>query len=458
MAVRRAMQSGWLTSGALCDEFERRFADACGVKHAVAVSSATAGLHLALVSAEFGKDDVLCVSPYTFVASAAVALHIGMRVQFVDIERDGYNIDCDLLERAVGNIRGASPARTRIAIMPVHIGGLACDMTRIRAIARTHKCYVIEDAAHCQPLIGEGASVGARGDCAVFSFYATKPITTAEGGMIITDNHRHAKRMRLLRNHGMSASLWERMGDGRTDDDGQTRDRQTHDDGQKRGGEQTHGGQKRGGEQTRDGQTRGDGQKQGGQKRGGEQTQGAQTQWAYDIQAHGYKYNLPDPLAAIGTVQLRRAQSHWRARAAIAAYYHSRLLSCPWIEPPPMPPPDRAQSHAWHLFLCQLRLSALNIDRDRFIALMRANGVQCSVHYVPLHLTTAYKSQYRYRASDFPRAAARYRAEISLPLYPQLTMRMRARVVRTIDAIGRAHTSRSALFCGIRRQKPRIPY
>lgn len=378
-AVRRAIRSGWLTSGVLCEKFEREFAQSCRAAHAVTVSSATAGLHLALVSAGFGKGDVLCVSPYTFAASAAVGVHVGMRVQFVDTERGGYNIDCDLLEQAVSTIRSTTPSRTRIAIMAVHIGGAVCDMKRIHAIATAHACHVIEDAAHCQPLIGEGGARdgGGRGVCAVFSFYATKPITTAEGGIVITDDDRIAARMRLLRTHGMSGSLWERTVDHRPS-------------------------------------------------------------WSYDIEAHGYKYNLPDPLAAMGRVQLRRAPKHWRMRMAIARYYHHHLRNSRWIEPPHMPEPGREQTHAWHLFLCQLRLSALRIDRDTFIDRMRARGVACSVHYIPLHMTTAYKREYGYHEHDFAQAATHYHAALSLPIYPQLTRGACDRVLHAIEAIGYA--------------------
>lgn len=380
-AVQRALRSGWLTSGPICRQFEQEFASVSKTRHAIAVSSATAGLHVALAAAGFGSGDTLCLSPYTFAASAAVGLHLGMQLRFVDIEEHGYNIDCDLLEEAVQQIRSASPqSKGRIAIMAVHIAGQVCDMQRICAIANRYQCFVIEDAAHCQPLIGEGEAVGSRGDCVVFSFYATKPMTTAEGGMVITDNDHIAQQIRLLRNHGMSASLWERA-DSKI------------------------------------------------------------ASWSYDIKAHGYKYNLPDPLAAIGRVQLNRTHKHWQARLAIAKYYHRHLLHSAWIEPPALPMECATETHAWHLFLCQLRHSALTIRRDRFITLLRDSGVQCSLHYLPLHLTSVYQQDFGYSETDFARATKRYHGVISLPLYPRLSKAMCARVLRAIDAIGQRYAA-----------------
>ena len=320
------------------------------------------------------KNDILCVSPYTFSASAAVALHIGMHIQFVDIEEEGYNIDCDMLEHAIQNIRAQHTSHTRIAIMPVHIGGLACNMRRICAIARMHDCFIIEDAAHCQPLIGEGAAMNARGDSVVFSFYATKAISTVEGGMVIGTDNNHAAEMRLLRNHGMSKSLWDR-------------------------------------------------------------TNTSHTSWLYDIHAHGYKYNLPDVLAAIGRVQLRKSPRNWQKRRTIADYYCQHLHDCPYITLPPHAI-KHAQHHAWHLFLCQLNTAILTINRDTFISLMHAAGIQCSVHYIPLHMTRVHIADFGYQKNDFVRAATRYRNEVSLPIHPQLTTRMCAYIVRVIKNIG----------------------
>jgi len=380
-SINRVLRTKWLTSGAVCARFEEEFKRACRARHAITVSSATAGLHLALAAEGFDKESILLVSPYTFVASAAVARHLGMRVRFVDIEAEGYNIDCNLLEQTVCEIRQRDEDQRRIAIMAVHIGGRMCDMKRISAIAAAYNCYVVEDAAHCQPLIGEGGRVAARGDCVIFSFYATKPITSGEGGMIITEDDARAKRMRLLRNHGMDSSVWER-------------------------------------------------------------TDGKGRFWAYDITAHGYKYNLPDLLAAIGRVQLHKARANWSARCRIAEYYYHRLRAIPAIEPPQMEEGQRLSSplHAWHLFMCQITPRALTITRDQLMAALKRAGVECSLHYIPLHMTRVYREEYGYREEDFPRAAARYRSVLSLPLYPHLTQRQCARVVMAIERITAAHT------------------
>ena len=371
-AVLRVIKSGWLTSGRECALFEEEFAHASQCRHACATHSATAALHLALLSLGCTAGDHLFVSPYTFTASAACAVHLGMNIHFIDIIPNGYTIDCEQLRMAVSQVRAVRANRKRACvIMPVHFGGSLCDMRAIRAIADEHACHIVEDAAHGQPLYGEGGACALRGDCVIFSHYVTKPICAAEGGMLITDNDAIARRARILRNHGIDRSLWDRTKHDRS------------------------------------------------------------AWWAYEVVDAGYKYTLSDVHAAVGRVQLHRANRHRQQRAAIAARYRSLLEDTPWLSLP------RHGSHSsWHLFAPTLRSELLTISRDIFLRKLAAHGICCSVHYRPLHTMRWYQQRCGSQDSDCPRAVQRGRESFSLPIYPHLTRASVNTVGRAVRAIG----------------------
>ncbi|MFW5994963.1 MAG: DegT/DnrJ/EryC1/StrS family aminotransferase [Spirochaetia bacterium] len=343
-AVLRVLESGWLTTGEHAAAFEHEFAEAVGARHALAVSSATAGLHLALEAAEVEPGDRVAVSPYTFASSAEVIRYLGAEPLFVDIEDDSPNISPAALKETMRTAAGVS------AVIPVHIAGLPCRMDAIREIADQHQLRVIEDAAHAFPTrFEDGSMVGSRGT-AVFSFYANKPITTGEGGMITTDSPDCAARIRLMRLHGIDRTVWDRY--------------------------------------TRPGAS-----------------------WEYDLVAPGYKYNLPDILAVIGRGQLARASRLHARRAEIVGEYLRALEHVPEVLLP-----RSTAGHAWHLFSIQIDAAV----RDAVIDDLATRGIGTSVHYKPLHLMTYYQRRYGLTAADFPRASARYRQSVSLPLYPDM--------------------------------------
>lgn len=199
-----SLRSGWLTTGPKTRRFEEDFARFLGGGvQAVAVNSATAGLHLALEALGLGPGDEMITTTHTFTASAEVVRYLGADVRLVDIDARTYCIDPAAIEAAVG-------PKTR-AIMPVHFAGLACDMNRIREIATRHKLAVVEDAAHSFPTLYDGKLVGTLDtDCAVFSFYATKTLATGEGGMLVTRAARLAARARVMRLHGIDRDAFDR--------------------------------------------------------------------------------------------------------------------------------------------------------------------------------------------------------------------------------------------------------
>jgi dTDP-4-amino-4,6-dideoxygalactose transaminase len=202
--VVHSLISGWLTTGPKTRRFEQEFADFIGGGvEALAVNSATSGLHLALEAVGVSADDEVITTPYTFTATAEVIRYLGAHPVFVDIDPETLNIDPDRLEAAV-------TPRTK-AIVPVHFAGLACDMDRILEIARVHDLRVVEDAAHALPATYRDTLVGSLGsDAAVFSFYATKTLATGEGGMIVTRHPEIAERCRIMRLHGISRDAFDR--------------------------------------------------------------------------------------------------------------------------------------------------------------------------------------------------------------------------------------------------------
>jgi len=198
------LRSGWLTTGNKTRQFENAFADYLGVQNALAVNSATAGLHLALEAIGVGPGDKVITTVYTFTATAEVIRYMGADPVFVDIDPVALNIDPQKLEEAILQNENVK------AIMPVHFAGLACDMASIKALARKYSLKIIEDAAHAFPAQYKGEWIGKIGDITVFSFYANKTMTTGEGGMVVTDNSEYAERIRVMRLHGISRDVFDR--------------------------------------------------------------------------------------------------------------------------------------------------------------------------------------------------------------------------------------------------------
>ena len=202
-AVTGVLGSGWIGMGAVTEALERAFVRFTGARYAVAVSSGSGGLFLSMLASGIGKGDEIITSPMTFPATASEVIHTGARVRFVDVDSTG-NIDAAKIERAV--------TRKTKAILPIHLHGRPCDMSAVMGLARKHGLMVIEDAAHAFGATYRGKSIGNIGDTTVFSLYATKNITAAEGGVVTTNNQKIAGRMRLLRSYGITKTAWSRFG------------------------------------------------------------------------------------------------------------------------------------------------------------------------------------------------------------------------------------------------------
>src|SRR5262249_51290172 len=361
------LRSGWVTTGAKTRRFEQQFAALLGVPEALAVASGTAALHLALRVLGVQAGDDVIVPSYTFTATAEVGTYL--RAPPILADRDP--LTCNL--PGVGLERPRTP-RTR-AVMPVHIAGLPCDMDPILEVARTWRLAVVEDAAHALPARDRGRFVGTLGDAAAFSFYATKNITTAEGGMLLVRDADLAEQARILALHGISRDAWKRYT--------------------------------------------------------------AAGHWRYEILANGYKYNLPDLAASLGLAQPRKLAGFHARRRRLAARYDRALAQVDAIERPPHAPRDG--THAWHLYMIRLRPGALRIDRDGFIDELRTRNVGTSVHFIPLHLHPYYQHVWGYRPGQFPGAEEAWSQAVSLPLYPAMSAGDVDAVLTAVADVARRH-------------------
>jgi dTDP-4-amino-4,6-dideoxygalactose transaminase len=350
-SVVAVLRSGWLTSGPKTEEFERAFKDFIGIEHAIAVNSATAGLHLALEAAGVQRGHKVITSAYTFTASAEVARYLDAEIELIDIDERTLNLNPDHLEAALVRSSGVR------AIIPVHVAGQACRMDEICRLAEKHRVRLIDDAAHALPTTYKGRLIGTFGDSTVFSFYATKPITTGEGGMIVTHDAEFAARMRVMRLHGIDRDASQR-------------------------------------------------------------SQSAEASWYYEVIAPGFKYNITDLASAIGVEQLKKAHNLQRRRAEIARAYSAAFVDLPLQIPFVEIPTD---THAWHLYVIQLALERIKITRDHFIHILRQCGIGTSVHFIPLHLHPYWRDRYGWVPESFRAANAVYQRAVSLPIYSSMS-------------------------------------
>ena len=319
-SVRSTLENFWLTTGPNVAKFEARFAEAAGVEHAVALSSCTAGLHLGMLAFGVGRGDEVIMPSLTFVAGAESARQIGATPVFCDVEEDTLSVSVRTIEQAV-------TSRTKL-IIPMHYAGNPLHVRDIVEFARARRIPVLEDAAHAVGMRDEGRWAGALSGAAAYSFYATKNLATAEGGMFLTNDDDIAQRVRILSLHGMDRDAWKRYTEKGT--------------------------------------------------------------WRYDVTAVGYKYNMPDLCAALGLSQLAKLERLQARRTAIARRYVEAFREIPGVDVPALAarPGDR---HSWCMFPIVLDERQSGIGRDDFIDAMRDANVGTSVHYIPTHLFSAFR-------------------------------------------------------------------
>ena len=360
-AVYEALKSRWLTGGPQAGDFEDKFAEYVGSKHAVAVNSCTAALHLSMRVLDVKAGDEVIVPVLTFAATANAPLFCGARPVFADIDEKTFNISPkDIQERITDKTR---------AIICVHYGGQPCDMKEILEIAQDHKLEVVEDCAHSLGASYDDIMTGNFGRLGCFSFYPTKIITTLEGGMITTNDEKLDKKLRLLREHGMSRTALERE---------------------------------------------------------------SNATWRYDVVDIGYNYRLTEPQAALGKEQLRRVDRGIRKRIKAANFYTKQLTEyIPVGVVPPHIAPKR--SHIYHLYTIKIQAKTAGTTRNQVFNELAKSGIQSSVHYTPLHMMSFYKQFIDRKSGGFPVCERICEEILSLPLYPTMTRKDITRVATGIE-------------------------
>jgi len=385
-----SLKSGWLTTGPKTKRFEQEFSAYVGQKHAVALNSCTAALHLALEAVGLKSGQTVAVPTMTFAATAEVVRYFDAKPLLVDCRREDFNLDVNDAGRRIE--QALADGEKIAAILPVHYGGQIVDISGVTKLARKYNLKVIEDAAHCCPAFYRDdqskdpawQSVGSMADISCYSFYANKCITTGEGGMACTQNDYLAERMRIMSLHGISKDAWKRF--------------------------------------TSEGS------------------------WYYEIVAPGFKYNLTDVAASIGIHQLRRADEMHRQRTQWAGLYTQLLGE---VEEVILPQQRSDRIHSWHLYVIRLKLDRLKIDRGAVIEELKKAGITTSVHWLPLHMHPYYREKYGYTPEDLPVAASLYPEIITLPLFPDMTEEQVSYVSDTLKSILGRHLKPRAVrpFC-----------
>lgn len=368
--MHHVMSSGWLTTGKEAKQFEDEFKRTVGSEVAIAMSSCTAALHIALELLDLRQGDEVIVPTMTFTASAAAVKMAGGVPVIADVDKTWLTLTPEMV------LPHLTP-RTR-AIMPVHYGGNPSGYQDILALAEKYHYAVIDDAAHAFPAETPRGMVGGRGQsfATAFSFYATKTMTTAEGGMLTLADPSLESRARRLTLHGIDQDAFQRS---RT------------------------------------------------------------AIYHYEVLEHGFKYNLPDLLAALGRTQLKKAISLWELRVMIAETYGKRLQYLHERGLLQLPSLEQNVSSAWHLYPVRFNLDALTKNRDELAAELRLRGVGSSVHYRPLHRHSYWAANFIKPTQVFPFADRAYDELLSLPIWPGMTtIEMEYVVDRVGDVIIRA--------------------
>lgn len=319
-ALIDTLNSGWITKGPRTKQFEEKFAEYVKAKYAVGVFSCTSAIHLALMISDIKDADEVITTPITFPSVVNEIVHCRANPVFVDVEPYTFNIDADKIEEKI--------TRKTKAIIPVHFSGIPCDMDKILHLAKKYNLTVIEDAAHAIESEYKGKKIGSIGDMTCFSLYATKNITTGEGGMFTTNNKNKAKMADILSLHGMSKDAWKRYAN----------------EGFKH----------------------------------------------WDIICPGYKCNMFDIQAALGLSQLEKIDSLWKKRKKLYERYNKAFADFPYIITPPKEIPDIKM--AYHLYIIQVKTENLKVDRDAVILALTKENIGIGIHFRSIFSHPYYKN------------------------------------------------------------------
>lgn len=338
------LKSTWWGTGPKVELFENKFKDYTGSRYALAVNSATAGLHLALKAIGVGPGDEVITTPLTFCSTANVVLHCGAKPVFADIDRNDWNIDPKQIEKKI--------TRQTKAILPVHLYGRPCKMDEITALAKKYKLFVVEDAAHAVEAWYKRKKIGKIGDLTVFSFYATKNLSTGEGGMVTTNKKKWANLVKILSLHGLSRDAYKRYS--------------------------------------------------------------TKIFRHYKALVPGFKYNMMDIQASLGIHQLARINKNAKLRKKYWQMYDKGFKDLLELIIPK--PEEENTYHARHLYAILVRPEKLKINRDQFINKLLERNIGSGVHFYPVHLHPYYRKTFGYKKGAFPNAEFVGERTVSLPL------------------------------------------
>ncbi len=363
--VVACLESGWITTGPRVAQFTRDLEAYLSAPHVLPLTSATAGLHLTLLALDLKPGDEVITTPLTFAATLNTIVLAGGKPVLVDIDPRTLNMD-------LNQVADAITEKTRV-IIPVHFAGLPVDMDYLYQLAKKHELRVVEDAAHAIGTVYKDKRIGSFGDTQVFSFHPIKNITTGEGGCITTTDADLAKKVSLLRFHGMDRDAWNRYG------------------------------------------------KSGNQD--------------YEIVLPGLKYNMMDLQAALGVHQLKELDGFIARRTELAERYQEALADWPQWQLPGAA--SYVYQHAWHLYTPRINEVAAGMDRDTFIQKMKEKNIGTGLHFRAAHLYPYYREQFGYEQGDFPYAESAGDRIVSLPLFPAMTDAEHDRVLDVMYSIFR---------------------
>ncbi len=363
-AVSRVIKSGWIGTGQEAVNFEKKFLKFKNAKYAISLNSCTAGLHLSLLALGIKKGDEVITTSLTFCSTINSIILSGAKPVLADIRSDTFNIDENKIEEKI--------TKKTKAIIPVHFGGLPCEMDKIVNIAKKYKLKIIEDCAHAIEGKYKKKHLGTFGDTGCFSFYANKNLTTGEGGMLITNNKKIYEKVKILRLHGMSKDSWKRFG---------------------------------------------------------VENSKVQKFMNYDVLSVGFKYNMTDMMAAMGNVQLKKIMFMHKERKKIAKFYFENLKKLPIIFQKNI----KNRIHAYHLFV--IVLNPKKHPRAKILKILNKKKIGATVHYNSLYNFSIYKKMFNWKAKDFLVSDYVCNNIISLPIYPGLKKNEMIYIVKTLNNI-----------------------
>jgi perosamine synthetase len=368
LSVSKQLAFKSLTQGSKIEEFEERVAEYVGAKYAIAVSSATAGLHLAVIALELPVDSEIITSPISFVASSNAILYSSLQPKFIDVERETINIDLNLVTQEIESNKNVR------AVIPVHFAGLPCDMEKLTRLSAAKNIKIIEDAAHALGAnYPNGKKVGSCefSDMTVFSFHPVKSITTGEGGMITTNSYALYKKLLRLRSHGIN----------KLNDSYESSLLST--------------------------------------------TDGISNPWFYEMQELGFNYRLTEIQAALGASQLDRLDKFINKRRSRVDWY---LLKLPEVHAVTPAQSKSSTLSAHHIFPIRVNYSELKISRARLMKSLKERGIGTQVHYIPIPLHPYYQ-KLGFGVENLPEAMSYYHEALTIPLYPSLKQSQQRKVI-----------------------------